>query len=54
MHYGAYAFTQNGQPTIVPLESGVSLNSLGQRNGLSTDDLEHVNVLYCGESKQCR
>ncbi len=51
MHYGAYAFTRNGGPTIEPLNSGVSLDALGQRSGFSTYDLEHVNVLYCSEGK---
>ena len=49
MHYDAYAFTRNDRPTIEPLDSGVSLNSLGQRDGLSVGDLQHVSTLYCGE-----
>ena len=51
MHYGAYAFSRNGYPTIQPTDPGISLDTLGQRTGLSTFDLEHVNVLYCEESE---
>lgn len=43
MHYGAYAFSRNGQPTIVPLRSGVTL---GQRNGLSNGDVAAVRAMY--------
>ena len=52
MHYDAYAFTRNGHPTIEPLDSSISLNSLGQREGLSTRDLQHINTLYCGGCEQ--
>ena len=51
MHYDAYAFTRNGKPTIVPLDSGISLSSLGQRDDLSDSDLQHVRTLYCGGGK---
>ena len=51
MHYSAYAFSQNGNPTIEPINSSVSLRDLGQRSGFSDHDLQHVNVLYCGESE---
>jgi hypothetical protein len=46
MHYGATAFSNNGQPTIVPtmpLPPGVTL---GQRNGLSAGDIAAVDALY--------
>ena len=49
MHYGSHAFSSNGNPTIRPLLSQVSLSELGQRSGFSDSDLEHVNILYCGE-----
>lgn len=52
MHYSAYAFSRNGQPTIVPLDSSRSLNSLGQREGFSEGDLQHVKTLYCGECER--
>lgn len=47
MHYNAYAFSINGNPTIEPLQNGVSLNDLGQRNGFSDSDKQHVLSLYC-------
>jgi hypothetical protein len=43
MHYGPYAFSRNGQPTIVPIQSGVSF---GQRDGLSTGDVAAVRAMY--------
>ena len=49
MHYSAYAFTQNERPTIQPIDQSISLSDLGQRNGFSTNDLQHVNALYCEE-----
>jgi astacin len=48
MHYGAFAFSRNRQPTIEPVNPNVALNSLGQRNGFSSSDIDHVNTLYCG------
>ena len=47
MHYSARAFSRNGQPTIVPVDNSVSLNDLGQRQGLTNLDLQHVATLYC-------
>ncbi len=43
MHYGPTAFSRNGQPTIVPLQSGVTI---GQRNGLSGGDTAAVRAMY--------
>lgn len=43
MHYGATAFSKNGQPTIEPLQSGVTI---GQRNGLSAGDIAAIHALY--------
>ncbi len=51
MHYGAFAFTRNGRPTIQPVDSTVALNQLGQRSGFSTLDLQHVNTLYCNDGE---
>ena len=48
MHYGAFDFSRNGQPTILPLDGNVALSDLGQRQGFSPSDVTHVNVLYCG------
>ena len=50
MHYSAYAFSRNGRPTIEPVLSGVSRNDLGQRSGLSTNDIKHAQQLYCSKS----
>lgn len=43
MHYGSMAFSRNGRPTIVPLQSGVTI---GQRNGLSNGDVGAVRAMY--------
>lgn len=43
MHYGAYAFSYTGLPTIVPRSAGVQI---GQRVGLSDGDIAAVNALY--------
>ena len=53
MHYGAYDFSRNGQPTIVPLDSSIPLSSLGQENGFSQKDLQHINALYCNKGEYC-
>ncbi len=47
MHYGAYAFSYNEQPTIKPRNSSIPLARLGQRRGFSEKDLMHINALYC-------
>jgi len=38
MHYGAFAFSENNQPTITPLQPV----NIGQRNGLSVLDIASV------------
>jgi hypothetical protein len=43
MHYGAFAFSKNGQATIEPLQSGVSI---GQRSGLSARDIAAIHAIY--------
>lgn len=50
MHYGAHAFSRNGNPTIIP-RNNTPLGILGQRKGFSKLDFEHLNVLYCGDGK---
>lgn len=42
MHYGAYAFTKNGQPTIVPKQSA----TIGQRTALSAGDIAAIHHIY--------
>lgn len=43
MHYGAFAFSKNGQKTIIPLVDGVEI---GQRNGLSDKDIAAIKTMY--------
>ncbi|MGV6935542.1 M12 family metallopeptidase [Paenibacillus sp. CMM36] len=43
MHYGAYAFSKNNQPTIIPLQSN---DQIGQRFGLSQGDVSTVSIMY--------
>jgi Astacin (Peptidase family M12A) len=43
MHYGRFAFSRNGQPTIEQLQSGTTI---GQRNGLSRGDIAAVRAMY--------
>jgi hypothetical protein len=43
MHYGAYSFSSNGQPTIVTVPSGISI---GQRTALSSGDIGAAQTLY--------
>ena len=47
MHYGATAFSNNGQPTI----STPNGESIGQRKGFSDLDIKGINDLYCGKFK---
>ena len=43
MHYGEFDFTSNGKIVIVPKQSGVSI---GQRDGLSTEDVKELRNLF--------
>ncbi|MBL8233562.1 MAG: hypothetical protein JNL98_34015 [Bryobacterales bacterium] len=43
MHYSAYAFSSNGQPTIETIPAGIAI---GQRNTLSTGDVAGVRGMY--------
>lgn len=49
MHYGRYAFSEDGGPTIIPVPDPYV--PIGQRDGPSLLDLHKINVLYnCGMS----
>jgi hypothetical protein len=43
MHYTPFAFSRNGQPSIVPNQRGATL---GNRRGFSQSDIAKVNKLY--------
>jgi astacin len=43
MHYGAYAFSSNGLPTITTIPAGIAI---GQRDGLSPGDIAGVRLMY--------
>ncbi|XP_030573374.1 low choriolytic enzyme [Drosophila novamexicana] len=48
MHYSANAFSTNGQPTIVAMQSN-GASKMGQRNGFSDFDVDKLNRMYdCG------
>ncbi|XP_028292412.1 high choriolytic enzyme 1-like isoform X1 [Gouania willdenowi] len=50
MHYGRYAFSEDGGPTIIPKPDPYI--PIGQRDGPSALDLHKINVLYnCGGFK---
>ena len=51
MHYGARAFSRNGQNTVEPISSSIPIRRLGQRDGFSSSDLQHVNGLYCSSGE---
>ena len=48
MHYQPYAFSKNGEKTIVALTEGVIL---GQRDHISEKDIAAINELYPAETK---
>lgn len=43
MHYGQYAFSKNGEKTIIPLTEGVEI---GKREHLSDKDIAVVKLMY--------
>lgn len=43
MHYGQFAFSKNGQATLIPLVDGVEI---GQRNHLSEKDIAAIKAMY--------
>lgn len=48
MHYGAWAFSANGEPTMTPLKDGVRHEDLGQRQGMTDKDAFALNEIYGG------
>ncbi|XP_042162873.1 hatching enzyme 1.2-like [Oncorhynchus tshawytscha] len=47
MHYGRYAFSEDGSPTIIPKPDPNT--PIGQRDGPSVLDIQKINLLYeCG------
>jgi hypothetical protein len=48
MHYGSYAFSSNGQPTIVRADNGGIIEA--NRTGLSQGDVEAIGHLYGDET----
>ncbi|CAL4114608.1 unnamed protein product, partial [Meganyctiphanes norvegica] len=50
MHYGATAFSKNGQSTIISKKAGVTL---GQRKGFSVLDVNGLNLLYKCKGSEC-
>ncbi len=54
MHYDAWAFSRNRQPTIEPKDNSVPLNNIGQRNDFSGKDLQHINALYCEDGRDAK
>ncbi|XP_036395890.1 high choriolytic enzyme 1-like [Megalops cyprinoides] len=44
MHYGRYAFSEDGDPTIIPKPD--PFIPIGQREGPSPTDIQKINVLY--------
>lgn len=49
LHYSAYAFSANGEPTIEPLDTS-KMKTIGQREKLSKIDIIKLNRMYkCDE-----
>jgi hypothetical protein len=51
MHYRNDAFSVNGQPTIVPLNSTIDSNLMGKRNDLSPSDIQMIKIFYNGSNR---
>jgi len=45
LHYTAYAFSKNGEMTIVPLQEGAE-EVMGQRLQMTQSDINKLNVMY--------
>jgi len=46
MHYSAYAFTKNGEMTIIPKNPNISSDIMGQRRSMSKSDINKINSMY--------
>ena len=46
MHYDAYSFSRNNQPTIQTNDLNYQ-DTIGQRTGLSFNDVKKINFAYC-------
>ncbi|TMW46256.1 hypothetical protein DOY81_008665, partial [Sarcophaga bullata] len=46
LHYSAYAFSNNGKMTIVPLKEEEASGIMGQRRGMSKSDINKLNTMY--------
>ena len=46
MHYDSYAFSNNGQPTIVAKQSGITLTHTSVKNGISDIDVGEIRKRY--------
>ncbi|XP_061401157.1 seminal metalloprotease 1-like [Musca vetustissima] len=46
LHYSAYAFSANGEMTIVPLKEDEAAGIMGQRRGMSKSDINRLNLMY--------
>jgi hypothetical protein len=51
MHYQNDAFSFNGNPTIVPLNSTIDSNLMGKRNDLSPSDVKMIKMFYNNTSR---
>lgn len=51
MHYGATAFSKNGQPTITTVPPG---RPIGQRDGLSDGNIATIQSIYSGDGNSSR
>jgi hypothetical protein len=48
MHYGSYAFSSNGERTIIPKQSGVTLIEAYDKTTMSSSDAQVIQKTYAG------
>ncbi len=46
MHYGSWAFSNNGRPTIIPIDPTIDLTRIGQRVELTDSDVKRIKSFY--------